>query len=202
MLESRFKGIRIAGPPGSGKSALGKQLLEILRGKRYSIGEAFRQRWAALGKPEGEFYKWWPAKISREENLRANHMALDYVTGAIHSGQFVVVDNRYHFLYVKNNLPLLGVYVTAPLNIRTDRQLPGAGRKSNAWREKKCELRDRENDEIAVGDDLFGPFYNYTLYDYHLTLRSDRLTLEEEVAAVLGALNPQQAIAGARKIYK
>src|SRR3989344_1114889 len=186
----RFSGVRLSGPPGSGKTALAKIISEPTGWPRYSVGIIFRGLYESADKARFPTFQAYWASTTIEENLEADRLALKKTEEYLNSGQGVVFDSRFHYAVLK--FPLLGVFVDAPLEVRALRQFQTT-LSLEELRKKMDYLDTREKDECEKAKELGKRFgmqdFSYRTCPYNLHLRSDLLTLEQELTGVLDSLN-------------
>lgn len=176
----KYQSIVFSGLPGAGKSTLVKKLNEIYGWPIYSIGEIWRQRWAALypGK-EVPFEEYW-RNTSVEDRVQINVDARQMFTASK-----IIGDSRYT-IYLRD-LPIFLVFMSADLEARATRAFGLDKYGGKSIEEIKKILLRREADEVGVGRQLFGYDYRDSYY-YDLVINSGRLSLEEEVSVIRGVI--------------
>lgn len=184
----QYTSLALAGLPGSGKSVLCTALSKKLNWPVHTIGDLFRKRyekWKELKDNFISFEDYWANYVTADEIYQVNEEARKI----LERGN-VILDSRYASLNALNLNTCLRVFLTAPLNIRAQR---------NFWSVKyDCKdpdsialiLQQRENDERQRGNVLFGAFfegdYDYTdKKHYDLVIDSGVLSVDEEVSQIL-----------------
>ena len=173
-----IKSIILSGLPVSGKTTLAKKLSEIHHWPVFSVGQLWRDEWRQRY-PDGKisFEEFW-RHTTIEENHRKNHEARK----VFQKGQ-VIGDTRYA-VYCRD-LPALLIFVTANLQTRAYRAARMDEYLGLSFQEIESTLQEREEDEVRMGKKLYGEQYDYRdPRHYHMTLNTEMLTLEEEVAAI------------------
>ncbi len=168
----------LSGLPVSGKTTLARRLSQVYGWPIYSIGQLWREEWRQRY-PGGSvsFEEFW-RNITVEENLKKNVEARE-----IFERGHVIGDTRYS-LYCQD-VPALLIFLTADLQTRAYRAARVNKYIDKSLREIEQILEEREQDEVRVGEQLYGEYYDYRdPRHYHIALNTGRLTVEEEVAAI------------------
>jgi guanylate kinase len=179
----QYSALGIAGDPGAGKTELIKNLLKhpaIAHWKPCSTGDLLRQRHAKLtadGKFKDSFADYLAHGLTDSEILVLNDEARELVK----KGN-CLLDSRYVVENCKDTNSLL-VFLTAPLETRTTRR----AKDGNESDKIRTELQRRSHWEYETGQRLYK--YDYRdLSNYHLVLDTSKLTIEQEVEAVIRML--------------
>jgi len=177
----RFNGILFSGLPGSGKTTTSRQLAEKLGWPVFYVGGFLREEWAQKY-PSGD--------ISFENFIRSRNVDDERI-----------MDQRAHDMLAKGNvigdmwhgiigdgLPILRVFITAPLQIRAERGMQTDKKeiKGKSIEEIQSLLDEREQRQLDLAKKLYGDAYDYRdSSGYHITLNSGLLTIEEKINTVL-----------------
>lgn len=180
-MEQKYSGLILSGLPGSGKSTLAKELGFCYGWSVFSIGQLFREEYDKK-RPlrDISFDEFWK-KTSHDDNVLMDSFA----RGILEKGN-VIGDLRYGV--IGEGLPLLQVFINAPLQVRANRCF-GNSRYSGMSVDMIADnLLKREFDESARGVELYGKSYDYRDPSrYHVVLNSGKLSVLEE-ANVLKSL--------------
>lgn len=172
------KSVIISGRPGSGKSALAKEISKQYGWKMFSVGRLWREIWNKTY-PGGEmtFEMYW-RNTSIEEN-----MEMDKKAGRTIQEGRIVADLR--FSKAVSDPDVLKVFVDADLEVRARRVIE-AGRYKMLAVDDVCRiLVDREKDEVRMGKYVYGEDYDYrNLLNYNVALNSGMLDIEDEVKMI------------------
>lgn len=174
----KLTNIFIAGPPVSGKSSLAKALADIYGLPMYSLGKFFREEWARRY-PHGElsFEAFWKSTTLQDNRAK------DATVREIFERGNAVGDGRFGIVY--KDTPTLLVFLTADLDVRSDRALSTLHYRGRSIQDVAKILQSREEEEVAMGRKLYGQTYDYRdVSNYHLVLDSGKMSIKEEVAAV------------------
>ena len=174
-----YPNILISGLPKSGKSTLIKELQKIYQVPVMGIGDILRARWKEQF-PNGElpFETYWP-NLPFESQVKINQDLKERIA----QGE-IIGDTRYPIIV--ENEKSFKLFVTASLETRVERVYNNPENTLSKSGIRKI-LLAREQDELKLGKQLT----HDQDYDYrdpkhcHLYLRTDRLTVEEEVGLVL-----------------
>ncbi len=177
----RFNGILFSGLPGSGKTTTSRQLAEKLGWPVFYVGGLLRERWTE---------KYPTAELSFEEYLRSitpeEERATDtYAHDTLAKGG--IIGDMWHGI-IGEGLPILRVFITAPLDIRAQRGMQTDKKEiaGKTLEEIKVLLNERENRQLGLAKKLYGPEYDYRdPSGYHITLNSGLLSIEEKISTVL-----------------
>jgi cytidylate kinase len=176
-----YAAIVISGTPCSGKSSLAREIGSNLGKEVYSIGKIFRAMWREKH-PDGKvsFEDFW-SRVSHEENMEADRLCIEKMATGNYIGDF-------RYARKCDGPEFLKVLVTADVRIRARRALQDGRYPGATLEEIRDFLKDRERDEVRVGQNMYGEKYDYRKSkEYHLVLNSGRLTLDQEVQQVLTA---------------
>ncbi len=176
----KYQSIVFSGLPGAGKSTLVKKLNDIYGWPVYSIGEIWRQRWVKL----------YPGREVAFEDYWRNTLPEDLVQINVDAREMfakdkIIGDSRYT-VYLRD-LPIFLVFMSADLDARATRAFGLDKYDGKSLEEIKKILAQREADEAKIGRELFGYDYRDSYY-YDLVINSGRLSLEEEINVIKGAL--------------
>lgn len=186
-----YNALGISGDPCSGKTSLIERLAQELRWSIVSIGGLFRkrfERWESensLYRQGVDFDEWWANTVTDAEIRKVNREA---ATRLAQGG--VILDSRYIAENAKNIPSVARVFLTAPLEVRGTRALD-AGRYPGVPLSGANGVMDllhkRGRNEYEKGQSLFDIDYR-DARDYHLTLNTGLLTIEQEVSQVLALI--------------
>ncbi len=172
----KYQSIVFSGLPGAGKSTLARRVGQLYGWPVYSAGGLWRAKWARIyPNQEVSFEDYWRT-TSVQENLKIDR---DLRNIAIRGR--VVGDVRYAVNLL--NLPVLLVFLSADIDIRTQRALETEKYKDMALADIRKLLMRREADEVSTGQRLYSYDYRNSLY-YHLSINTAMLSREEEIALI------------------
>ena len=182
LMDYNYRNIIISGPPGPGKTSLTNKLADETGFKIYYIGGLFRKKHAELiqrGETNLSFEDWW-VQLPDLEQIEINNKikTLAEIGG-------IIGDTRYAKLCENTNS--LHVFLYAPLEIRVQRALEDKKYLGKTQEEIKKILLKREKDELEVGIKLFSIDYR-NQNDYHLALNTGKLTVIEEIKAIMSLM--------------
>lgn len=180
-MSMKYKGILFSGLPGSGKTTTSRQLAEKLGWPVFYVGGLLRERWAQ---------KYPNAELSFEEYLRSispeeERETDDHAHEVLSKGG--IIGDMWHGI-IGEGLPILRVFITAPLEIRAERGMKTDKKEiaGKTLEEIKFLLNKRENRQLDLAKKLYGQDYDYRdPAGYHITLNSGLLTVEEKINTVL-----------------
>lgn len=182
-MRMQYSALGIAGDPGAGKTELIKNLLKhhaLAHWKSCSTGDLLRQRHAKLlaeGTFKDSFADYLSHGLTDDEILILNDQAHTLVKNGN-----CLLDSRYAVENCKGT-DALKVFLTAPLEVRARRRAKDA----DDMNEISSELKRRATWEYETGKRLYK--YDYRdLSNYHLVLDSSKLTIEQEVEAIVKEL--------------
>lgn len=174
-----YNGILFSGLPGAGKTTTSRQLAERLGWPTFYVGGFFREEWAKKY-PNGEIpFERYLNTITSEEDR-----AMDQRAHAMLAHGNIIGD-MWHGI-IGDGLPILRVFITAPLHIRAERALQTDKYKGKTIEEIKALLQGREERTLSVAKKIYGDWYDYRdPSGYHITLNSGLLSVEEKISSVL-----------------
>lgn len=179
--KKRYSGILFSGLPGSGKTTTSRQLAEVLGWPVFYVGGVRREEWTQ---------KYPNAEISFEEyihsiTLEDERLMEQRAHDALAQGN--IIGDMWHGI-IGEGLPVLRVFITAPLQIRAERAMNTTKKElqGKSVEEIKTLLNDREERQFDLVKKLYGGSYDYRdPAGYHITLNSGLLTVEEKISSVL-----------------
>ncbi len=175
----KYNGILFSGLPGSGKSTAVRELAPLLGWHTFSIGDLWREQWKKLCPNQETSFEEYYCTTTLEENR-----AMDAKAREILSQGNVVSDMRHGI--IAEGLPILRVFISANLNIRTERASQTNKYKGKTVEEIHDLLAEREQTEVMTAKTLYGEEYDFRdASGYHLTLNSGLLTVGEKVNSVI-----------------
>ena len=189
-----FTSIALSGLPGAGKTSLMERLAMHFNWEIFYIGDRFKRRHEEWLKNNPQmagvdFPKYWASFVTREEIEDINEEGRD----KLKNGK-IILDSRYAPVNALGLDTALLVYVFAPLLTRAQRAVGNPlYKKCKTTEEIKRVMEIREGDEVARGrriySHLFGGNFDYQNKElYDLTLNAGRLSINEELSAVVGAV--------------
>ena len=179
-----YTSLILSGLPGSGKSVLSSRLEKILNWKIHSIGDLWRKehKEAQSNGETKSFEDWWeiqPMEKQLDVNVKLKEL--------LKKGE-IIGDSRYSSVYCQD-IPSLTIFITASLDIRSDRAYQMGKYDGKSVNEIKTILEKREQDELKMGKELFGDTFDYRhSNNYHLVLNSGNLTIGKEVNSIVNLL--------------
>lgn len=175
----KYNGILFSGLPGSGKSTAVRQLAPLLGWHTFSIGDLWREQWKELYPNQEMSFEAYYRTTTLEENR-----AMDARARGILAQGNIVSDMRHGI--IAEGLPILRVFISADLHVRTERALQTNKYKGKTMGEVCSLLAEREQTEVAAAKTLYGKEYDFRdASGYHLTLNSGLLTVEEKINSVV-----------------
>lgn len=174
-----YNGILFSGLPGAGKTTTSRQLGERLGWSTFYVGGLWREEWA-LKYPNSELsFERYLTTITLEEDR-----AMDKRAHAMLAKGNIIGD-MWHGI-IADGLPILRVFITAPLDIRAERGVQTDKYRGKTIEEIKMLLQMREERQRDVAKKIYGDRYDYRdPAGYHLTLNSGLLSVEEKISSVL-----------------
>lgn len=174
-----YNGILFSGLPGAGKTTTSRQLAELLGWQVFYIGGLWREQWTAAHPNK---------KISFENYMRAITLVKDKeMDGRGHEmlSRGKIVGDMWHGI-IGEGLPILRVFVTAPLQIRAERAVATGKYTGKTIEEIKTLLNEREERQFSVAKKIYGDRYDFRAPSgYHITLNSGLLSVDEKISSVL-----------------
>lgn len=179
-INSRFKGILLSGLPGSGKSTASRELSKLLGWPLFSIGDLFREKWKK-DHPNGEVsFESYMLKASLKD-----HKAMDAAARKrFEKGN--LVGDMHHGAAIAEGLPILRVFISAPLEVRAQRAVHTGRFKGKSLAHIKELLNGREQEILRVAKKIYGKDYDHRdTSRYHIAINSGLLTIKEKIAIVM-----------------
>ncbi|MBI4239487.1 AAA family ATPase [Candidatus Uhrbacteria bacterium] len=175
----KYKGILISGLPGSGKSTAAKQLAPLLGWPILYIGGLWREQWKQKY-PNGEMsFENFMETISEQKHKEMDAYARDMLAKGS------IIGDMWHEK-IAEGLPILRVFISAPLEIRAQRAINTGRFDGKTIEEIKVLLQQREELQANEAKKIYGPDYNFRDPSiYHIALNSGLLTVEEKVNSLL-----------------
>jgi len=176
-----FNGILFSGLPGSGKTTTSRQLAEKLGWPVFYIGGLWRDEWARRYQNAELTFEDYLNTITLEEDRAMDDRAHEMLAKG------GIIGDMWHGR-IGEGLPILRVFITAPLEIRAERGMKTDKKeiKGKSLEEIKGLLNEREERQLGVAKKLYGTSYDYRdSSGYHITLNSGLLTVEEKISTVL-----------------
>jgi predicted cytidylate kinase len=169
--------VTIGGPPGSGKTTVGRLLAERLGCKFQSVGEIFRQMASERGLSLADF----GALAERDHTIDKE---LDGRVVAMAKGSMVLEGRLAAQMLTRNNVKAFRVWLDAPIEVRAQRIAEREGGDAEAI------LRDvkvRERSERKRYKDIYGIDFGCTR-EYDLVLDSSVENPEQLVGRIAKAM--------------
>src|SRR3989338_275286 len=143
-----YGGILFSGLPGSGKTTTSRQLAEILSWPVFYIGGLWREEWAKKYPSQEMSFEKYIHTITLEED-----QAMDERAHAMLSKGNVIGD-MWHGI-IGEGLPILRIFITAPLQIRAERALQTGKYTGKNTEEIKTLLQMREDHQATVSKKIY-----------------------------------------------
>ncbi len=177
--EKKYGGILFSGLPGSGKTTTSRQLAEILGWPVFYVGGLWREEWATKYPAREMSFENFLHTITLEEDRAMDERAHAMLA------QGTVIGDMWHGI-IGEGLPVLRIFITAPLQIRAERALQTDKYVGKSIEEIKALLQMREDHQTTVSKKIYGDWYDYRdPAGYHITLNSGLLSVEEKISSVL-----------------
>lgn len=177
--KKHYSGILFSGLPGSGKTTTSRQLAEVLGWPVFYVGGLWREEWAKKYPTSELSFERYLTTITLEEDKAMDSRAHDML------GRDSMIGDMWHGI-IGEGLPVLRVFITAPLQIRAERALQTEKYVGKAIEEIKMLLQMREERQLEVAKKIYGDWYDYRdPAGYHITLNSGLLSVEEKISSVL-----------------
>lgn len=174
-----YSGILFSGLPGSGKTTTSRQLAELLGWQVFYIGGLWREQWAReYPNQEVSFERYISAITLEKDRAMDNH-------GREMLSRGTIIGDMWHGI-IGQGLPVLRVFITAPLQIRAERAVATGKYTGKTIEEIKKILQEREERQLSVAKKIYGDWYDYRdPSGYHVTLNSGLLSVEEKISSIL-----------------
>lgn len=177
--KKRYNGILFSGLPGSGKTTTSRQLAEVLGWPVFYVGGLWRDEWAKKYPAQELSFEHYLTTITLEEDRAMDNRAHDML------GQNTIIGDMWHGI-IGEGLPILRVFITAPLSIRAERALQTDKYIGKSVEEIQALLLIREERQLEVSKKIYGDWYDYRdPAGYHITLNSGLLSVDEKINTVL-----------------
>lgn len=156
-----------------------RQLAELLDWQVFYIGGLWREQWTRTHHGK---------EISFENYMRTITLAQDKEMdsrGREMLSRGTVVGDMWHGI-IGQGLPVLRVFITAPLEIRAERAVATGKYTGKTVEEIKALLNEREERQLSVAKKIYGDWYDYRdPAGYHVTLNSGLLSIDEKISSIL-----------------
>lgn len=174
-----YSGILFSGLPGSGKTTTSRQLAEVLGWPVFYVGGLWRDEWAKKYPAQEMSFENFLHTITLEEDRAMDERA----HAMLEKG--TTIGDMWHGI-IGEGLPVLRVFITAPLQIRAERGMQTDKYRGKTIEEIKMLLQMREERQLEVAKKIYGDWYDYRdPAGYHITLNSGLLSVEEKISSVL-----------------
>lgn len=176
-----YTGILFSGLPGSGKTTTSRQLARVLGWPVFYVGGLWRDEWARKYPNSELSFENYLNTITLEEDR-----AMDERAHTILAKENVIGD-MWHGI-IGEGLPVLRIFITAPLQIRAERAMNTTKKEiqGKSLDEIKMLLNEREKHQLKVSKKIYGDWYDYReSAGYHITLNSGLLSVEEKISSIL-----------------
>lgn len=178
-MGKRYSGILFSGLPGSGKTTTSRQLAEVLGWPVFYVGGLWREEWTKKYPDKEVSFENYLTTITLEEDSAMDQRAHEM----LERGN--VIGDMWHGI-IGDGLPVLRVFITAPVQIRAERATQTNKYAGKTLDEIKMLLNQREERQLTVSKKIYGEWYDYRdPAGYHLTLNSGLLSVEEKISSVL-----------------
>lgn len=176
---AHYTGILFSGLPGSGKTTTSRQLAEKLGWEVFYVGGLWRNEWARKY-PNAELpFEKYLHTITLEEDTEMDNRAHEMLARGN------IIGDMWHGI-IGEGLPVLRIFITAPLQIRAERAQQTNKYDGKTIEEIKTLLEGREEHQLEVAKKIYGDWYDYRdPAGYHITLNSGLLSVEEKISSVL-----------------
>lgn len=174
-----YNGILFSGLPGAGKTTTSRQLAERLGWPVFYVGGLWRDEWEKKYPSRELSFENYLHTITLEEDTLMDHRAHDMLA------QGTLIGDMWHGI-IGEGLPVLRVFITAPLEVRAERGTQTDKYRGKTIEEIKMLLQMREERQYDVAKKIYGNWYDYRdPAGYHITLNSGLLSVEEKISSVL-----------------
>ena len=172
--------LTISGLHGTGKSAIGNLVAEILKLKYYSTGQAFRDLAKEMDMTLEEFTKYV------EEHPEIDQELDEKIISIAKQGN-IIIDSQLGGFFLEK-LVDFKIFLTCPIKIRVKRMTE---RDNTFYEEKLKETRLREQSEL----ERFRKLYNIDLSNekklkelFDIIIDTQNLTIEEVVSTIINTI--------------
>lgn len=174
-----YNGILFSGLPGSGKTTTSRQLAEVFGWPVFYVGGLWREEWARKYPNQELSFENYLHTITLEDDTAMDQHAHDMLA----KGK--MIGDMWHGA-IGEGLPVLRVFITAPLQIRAERARATDKYTRKSVEEIKMLLQMREERQLEVAKKIYGEWYDYRdPAGYHVTLNSGLLSVEEKISSIL-----------------
>ena len=180
LHRGRFNAILLSGLPGSGKSTAARELSLLLGWPVFSVGGFFREQWQEKYPQAEVAFEKYMEKMTLKE-----HTVMDKRARKVFE-QGHVIGDMHHGVAITKGLPVLQVFISAPLELRAQRAIHTGRFPGKSAKQIIKILSEREMTVLGVAQKIYGKAYDFRdPSGYHVTVNSGLLTVKEKITVVM-----------------
>lgn len=177
--KSLYSGILFSGLPGAGKTTTSRQLAEVLGWPVFYVGGLWREEWVKKYPAQEVSFENFLHTITLDEDRTMD----EHAHAMLERG--TTIGDMWHGI-IAEGLPVLRVFITAPLQIRAERAVATGKYTGKTVEEIQTLLAQREERQLNVAKKIYGDWYDYRdPAGYHITLNSGLLSVDEKISSIL-----------------